>query len=64
MKNLKKQIVKTISYRILATLVTIGVSYFITGNIVLSYEIGIGELFFKPLMYLIHERIWQRWFKI
>jgi len=64
MKYLKRQIAKTISYRLLATLVTIIISYILTNDIVLSSEIGVGELFIKPLMYFIHERVWHKWFKI
>jgi len=64
MKYIKRQIAKTISYRLLATLVTIIISYILTNDIVLSSEIGVGELFFKPFMYFIHERAWHKWFKI
>jgi uncharacterized membrane protein len=60
----KRHLLKTISYRIIGTLTTIITIYLLGGSIRLASIIGIGELLIKPLLYLIHERIWYKWIKI
>jgi len=56
--NLKRHILKTITYRILGTLTTVLVSYLLGATVEISALIGISELLLKPIIYFIHERIW------
>jgi uncharacterized membrane protein len=59
----KRHIAKTISYRILSTLIGFLLMWFITGSIEVGTAFGIVELAYKPIQYYIHERIWYRWVK-
>ena len=61
---LVRHILKTISYRILGTLTTVGIAYSLGASIQLSSIIGIGELLLKPVIYFIHERVWFRFIRI
>jgi uncharacterized membrane protein len=59
----KRHIAKTISYRVISTLIGIGVMWWISGSIEFGTLFGIAELIYKPIQYYIHERIWYRWIK-
>lgn len=60
--NLRRHILKTISYRILGTCTTILTAYLLGVSIELSSLIGVGELLFKPVIYFLHERAWWKFF--
>jgi uncharacterized membrane protein len=62
--DLKRHILKTISYRILGTLTTVGVSYSLGVSIEMSALLGVGELVMKPIIYFIHERLWYKYIRI
>jgi len=55
-----RSLVKAYSYRICGSLTTVIISYVITGHIVVSMAIGATELFIKPFVYWMHERVWSR----
>jgi uncharacterized membrane protein len=59
----KRHIVKTISYRIVSTLIGFLVMWLVTGSVKIGAAFGIAELVYKPIQYYIHERIWYRWIK-
>lgn len=61
MIHIKRHIAKTVTYRILGTLTTMGMAYLFTNDLQISSIIGVGELVFKPVMYFIHERIWYKY---
>ena len=58
-----KSLIKAISWRIVGTIDTMVVSYFITGKLVLAISIGGVEVFTKIGLYYLHERAWAqlRW---
>jgi len=60
---IRRHIAKSISYRILGTITTITITYILTGNIIISSSIGFIELFIKPLVYFLHERMWYKYIK-
>ena len=60
MKISKRHLVKTISWRIIGTLDTVFISFFITGEISYGLKIGAFELISKMLLYYFHERLWFR----
>jgi uncharacterized membrane protein len=66
MKNisLKRHILKTISYRILGTAVTVITAYSLGMSFEISSLLGVGELLFKPIIYFFHERIWYKYIRI
>src|SRR4030042_5213410 len=53
-----KSIIKSISWRIVGTLDTMIISYFITGKITIAVSIGSVEVVTKTILYYFHERIW------
>ncbi len=54
-----KSLLKAINWRIIATAVTMIISYFITGNVKYAATIGIIEAITKIFLYYLHERFWQ-----
>lgn len=54
-----RSVIKSISWRIIGTLDTILISWFITGKLDLAFSIGSIELVTKMVLYFFHERIWN-----
>ncbi len=63
MVHIKRHIAKTVSYRIMGSLTTVGISYALTKNIEISSLLGFSEIMIKPLIYFFHERLWYKWIK-
>jgi uncharacterized membrane protein len=59
----KRHIAKTISYRIVSTLIGFIIMWWVSGSIKVGTIFGITELIYKPIQYYIHERIWYKWVK-
>jgi uncharacterized membrane protein len=55
-----RHIAKTITWRIIGTLDTMLITYFLTGDPITGLKIGGVELFTKMLLYYFHERAWYR----
>ena len=62
--DVKRHILKTITYRILGTLTTVITAYSLGASVQVSSLLGLGELLLKPIIYFIHERIWYKFIKI
>lgn len=54
-----KSLLKSISWRIVGTIDTIIISYFVTGEFVMAISIGSVEVFSKIILYYFHERAWE-----
>ncbi|MBB6326874.1 putative membrane protein [Algoriphagus iocasae] len=54
-----KSLLKSISWRIVGTIDTIIISYFVTGEFVMAISIGSVEVFSKIILYYFHERVWE-----
>ena len=63
MVKLKRHLVKTISYRLLGTSVTVVSAVLLGMDLKLASLIGVGELVVKPLLYFLHERVWYKYIK-
>jgi len=61
--NKKRHIFKTISWRIIAILTTITISYIITGSIHIGLGIGAIEFVVKMILYYTHERFWYKYIR-
>ena len=59
----KRHIAKTISYRILSTLIGVLIMWWISGSIEIGATFGFVELVYKPVQYYIHERVWYKFIK-
>jgi len=54
-----RSLIKTISWRFLATITTVILVFIFTGDIKISIGIGIIEMLTKLIFYYLHERIWN-----
>ncbi|OEK03502.1 hypothetical protein BFP97_19125 [Roseivirga sp. 4D4] len=53
-----KSIAKTISWRIVGTIDTMLIAYFVTGEVAMALSIGSVEVVSKMILYYLHERAW------
>ncbi|MBC2843863.1 DUF2061 domain-containing protein [Winogradskyella flava] len=56
----KRHIAKTITWRLVGTLDTILLSWFITGDPLAGLKIGLAEVTTKSVLYYLHERVWYK----
>lgn len=54
----KRHAAKTITWRLIGTIDTILLSWLITGDALLGFQIGLAEVLTKMLLYYLHERLW------
>ena len=54
-----KSLLKTFSWRTIATISTIGIAYLFTDNVEVALSIGVAEFIFKMVIFYIHERAWS-----
>ena len=59
-EKLSRSFIKSVSWRIIGTIDTILISYFVTGQIDFALSIGMIELITKMGLYVVHERAWNR----
>lgn len=59
----RRHIAKTISYRIISTIIGFLIVYSISGSIKVGTTFSVVELLYKPIQYYIHERVWYKWVK-
>ena len=60
METHKRSIVKSITFRIIATIITFVVVWAFTKDPYISTGVSIAENLVKMLAYYIHERAWQK----
>ena len=54
----KRHLAKTLTWRSIGTLDTLFLSWLITGDLGIGFQIGLAELLTKMLLYYAHERAW------
>jgi uncharacterized membrane protein len=59
----KRHLAKTVSYRVISTLIGFLIMWLVTGSVKVGAAFGIAELVYKPIQYYIHERIWYKYIK-
>ena len=59
----KRHIAKTISYRMISTIIGFIIMWWISGSVKVGAAFGVAELVYKPIQYYLHERMWYRWIK-
>jgi uncharacterized membrane protein len=59
-----KSFLKSVSWRLVGTLDTMIISYFVTGRITMAISIGSVEVITKTVLYYFHERAWIHIHKI
>ena len=60
MESKRRSAVKALSWRVLATFITMAVTLVVTGRLVLAAQIGLLDTAIKFLIYYLHERAWVR----
>ncbi len=58
-----RSLIKGISWRIVGTIDTIVLSFFLTGHLTIALKIGFTEVLTKILLYYVHERAWLAYLK-
>ena len=61
--NYKRQIAKAITFRVLGTIDTVLVSWFITDSFEIGAILGGIEVVTKIILYFLHERVWDKYIK-
>jgi adenylylsulfate kinase len=56
----RRSVVKTISWRIWATITTIALVFLFVGELKIALSIGVFEVILKMLLYFFHERLWNK----
>jgi uncharacterized membrane protein len=56
----KRHILKTITWRVVGTIDTILIGWFISGDPAVGLSIGGVEVFTKMILYFLHERAWYK----
>lgn len=56
-------VLKSIAYRIISLLITIAITYYVTGNGFAAVSVGFIDSLFKILYYYIFDKMWSRWKK-
>jgi uncharacterized membrane protein len=56
----KRSIAKTISWRVVATIITGVVTYALTGRLDFAVTVGLADTVVKFFIYYVHERMWTR----
>lgn len=59
----KRHLLKTVTWRITATLITILLAFIISGDVYIALHIGGWEVLIKLIAYYYHERIWFRFIR-
>lgn len=58
MESHKRSIVKALSWRAIATVVTFLISFIVIGSVETAVKIGLLDTFIKLAAYYFHERAW------
>lgn len=56
----RRSLVKALSWRVFATLITMVVAFLMTGELAFAAKIGLFDTSAKLIVYFAHERVWQR----
>jgi len=60
MDEYKRSIIKSITWRFLGSVINVILFFIVTGNIVGSLSLGLVDLLVKSMLYILHERIWNK----
>ena len=58
--SVRKSVMKTISWRVIATAATFLISWVVTGSVLVGGVIASVEFWAKLVLYYLHERAWSR----
>lgn len=55
-----RHILKTLSWRMVGSIITLFLAWLLTGNPLIGIEIGVIEILTKMVLYYIHEKLWYK----
>jgi len=58
--KIKKALYKTVTWRVIATTITMLLVYAFTGRLELSLGVGVFDIILKLAAYFLHEKAWDR----
>lgn len=58
--TVKRHLLKTITWRIVGTIDTMLIGWFVSGDPLIGLTIGSFEIVTKMILYFIHERMWYK----
>ena len=56
----KRHILKTFTWRIIATLTTTVIAWLVTGDPLIGLKVGSIEFVIKMVLYYFHEKVWHK----
>lgn len=59
MSGRKKSLMKSVTWRVTASLITMSIVWIISGRWVVAGEVTVVEIFVKMAAYYFHERVWE-----
>ena len=59
--SLKRHIFKTVTWRVVGTIDTMLIGWFVSGDPIVGLTIGSFEVVTKMILYFLHERAWYRY---
>ncbi len=59
-----RHILKSITWRLVGTIDTVVLGWFITGNLEIGLKIGGVEVITKMVLYYFHERLWYKYIRL
>jgi len=60
METKRRSIVKALSWRFFATIITTAIVWALTGEVEFAATVGVIDTILKLVVYFMHERIWVR----
>ena len=60
MQSRRRSLVKALSWRLVALLITFGVALVIFDDVQVAVSVGVLDSLIKILVYYLHERAWER----
>ncbi len=60
METRMRSVVKTITFRVVATLTTVALILLFTGSLALAGVVGLLDVVVKLVIYYFHERSWEK----
>ena len=58
--KVKRSIIKTLTWRLIGTIDTVCLAWWISGDPMTGLQVGGAEVFTKMILYFVHERLWNR----
>ena len=55
-----RSFVKSVTWRVLASITTVVLVYIFTGELTMALGVGLAEAILKFILFFIHERAWDR----